>query len=164
MGFLNWLKREVVHVLPVFLFFLIFFTLINWIESYLFKHMGVTPFRFAQVALAAALIAKVVLVADKLTVLNLFRKKPLAFGIVWKTMLYWLFLLVVRFVIRMAPYLTIHGMSFHLDGDQFFTQVNWNLFISIQAYYLMLLFIFITFQELATQIGPEKMRRMFFGR
>lgn len=69
------IKREFLHVLPIFLFFLVSFTLINWTESFLFRRSGITPFGFLEVAIAAALIAKIVLVVDHLPLTHLFRKK-----------------------------------------------------------------------------------------
>jgi hypothetical protein len=161
---LGWIKKEVLHVIPIFLFFLFFFTLINWMEAFLFEGMGVTPFRFLEVAIAAALIAKIVLVVDHLPLIHLCRKRPLAYVICWKTGIYWVLLLVVRLVIRFVPFLFGGGDHFIEDLIRFYSAVHWNIFLSIQGYYLMLLFIFVTFQELTFKIGPEKMRHLFFGK
>ncbi len=153
-----WMKEKLLHILPVFLFFLVFFTLINWIEAFLFEKHGITPFRFFEVAIAAFLIAKIVLVVDLLPIVHRFRSRPLIYPILWKTAFYWVILLVVRFGIEFLP------MIFeNIDYKEVVNRINWNLFISIQAYYLMLLFIFVTFQELAYKIGPRKMRQIFFG-
>jgi hypothetical protein len=159
-----WIKREILHVLPIFLFFLFFFTLINWMETYLFEGSGIRAFRFLEVVLAAALIAKIVLVLDHLPFIDRFRKHPLAYGIIWKTFMYWVVLLLVRLLIRFAPF--FWSSTHHLEWDiiEFFQRVRWNVFFSIQGYYLMLLFIFVTFQELAYKIGIKKMRALFFGK
>jgi hypothetical protein len=160
----SFIKREFFHVIPIFLFFLVSFTLINWTESFLFKRSGITPFGFLEVAIAAALIAKIVLVVDHLPLIRLFRTKPLAVGILWKTAIYCVLLLIVRLAIRFVPHLFKDDSGFRGDLALFIEQLNWNLFISIQVYYLMLLFIFVTFQELTYKIGPAKMRRLFFGK
>lgn len=141
-----------------------FFTLINWTEAFLFKRDGITPFGFLEVAIAAALIAKIVLIVDHLPLIRLFRTKPLAYGIIWKTTLYWVLLLIVRLAIRFVPYLFGSDDGFRDDLSLFIEHLDWNLFTSIQIYYLMLLFIFVTFQELTYKIGPAKMRRLFFGK
>lgn len=158
------IKREFLHILPIFLFFLVFFVLINWVETLLFKQVGISPFGFLEVAIAAALIAKIVLVADHLPIIDFFRRRPLVYSIVWKTGLYWFFLWLVRLTIRFVPFLFGAHMSFEGDFHQFINQMNWNLFVSIQVFYLMLLFIFVTFQELTFKIGPSKMRQIFFGK
>ncbi len=161
---LLWMKKELYHILPIFFFFLVSFTLINWIEAFLFERIGVTPFRFLEIAIAAALIAKIVLIVDHIPIIQLFRKRPLIYIIFWKTAVYWILLLLVRFCIQFTPFLFGQEGTFQEDLDRFFDQVNWNLFISVQAYYLMLLFIFVTFQELAFKIGTARMRRLFFGK
>ena len=92
------IKKEIVHVLPVFFFFLIFFTLINWIETLLFDKVGMEGFKFYQVLLAAALIAKIVLVIDHMSWIDRYKNTPLAISITWKTLFYWLILFFVRLI------------------------------------------------------------------
>lgn len=79
MALFRWIKQEILHVIPVFLYFFIFFTLINWIETFLFEANGMSPFRFYEVVIAAALIAKIVLVVDHLPWINWFKNRPLIF-------------------------------------------------------------------------------------
>jgi hypothetical protein len=157
------IQKELWHVFPVFVFFLVFFTIINWIEVYLFEGIGIHAARFLEIALAAALIAKIILVVDHLPLIHRFRNYPLAYGIIWRTFFYWIVLFAVRFLVRFIPFVWSHGDQKPLDLELFFERVQWNVFFSIQAYYLMLLFIFITFQELTYKIGPRKMRKLFFG-
>ncbi len=158
------IRKEFLHVLPVFLFFWVSFTLINWTEVFLFKRVGITPFGFLEVTIAAALIAKIVLIVDHLPLIRLFRTKPLAHNILWKTAIYWVLLLIVRLSIRFVPYFFKADDGFREVFFSFIDELDWNLFSSIQVYYLMLLFIFVTFQELTYKIGPHKMRRLFFGK
>ncbi len=157
-----WLKNEFKNVLPVFLYFFIFFTLISWIETYLFEEVGLTPFRFVQVLVAAALVAKIFVVVDHLSFAHLLRMRPLIYGILWKGARYWTLLLIISFAIRYFPYL-FHGQG-HFRGDlqRFFNGVNWHLFISIQVYYLMLIFNFVTFREVIFKIGRGKVKELFF--
>jgi len=164
MRMLSRIGKKALRLVPVFFFFLIFFTLINSVEVFLFKRAGITPFNFWEIAIAAALITKIVFVVDELPIAHVFREKPLAYGILWKTGLYWILLLPVRFLIRFIPYLFATGGSITMDLTWFSTQFDWSLFLSIQAFYLLLLFIFVTFQELTYKIGVKKMRKLFFGK
>ena len=157
------MRRKVLHILPIFLFFLFFFTLINWIEAYLFENNGIRAYRFIQVVLAAALIAKIVLVVDHLPITNRFRKHPLAYSILWKTFFYWIILFLVRFLIRFVPFFWADPHDLDYDLIRFLENVEWNVFFSIQAYYLMLLFVFVVFDELIHKIGVKKARQLFFG-
>lgn len=157
------IRQEIAHILPVFFFFLIFFTLINWIETYLFERVGMEEIKFIQVALAAALIAKIVLVLDHTPWIDRFKKYPLAVPVVWKTFLYWIILFLVRLFIKFVPIYWDNSGEFTDNFNRFFDSINWNLFLSVQAYYLMLLFIFVTFKELVNKIGKKKVLELFFG-
>ena len=157
------IKKEIVHVLPVFFFFLIFFTLINWIETLLFDQVGMEGFKFYQVLLAAALIAKIVLVIDHMSWIDRYKNTPLAISITWKTLFYWLILFFVRLMIKFVPVFWDNSQNLQADLLQSFSSVQWNLFLSVQAYYLMLLFIFVAFKELVSKIGKKKAKELFFG-
>ncbi|OGN63758.1 MAG: hypothetical protein A3E80_01710 [Chlamydiae bacterium RIFCSPHIGHO2_12_FULL_49_9] len=157
------MKKEGLRVLPVFLFFLFFFTVINWTETYLFEEAGITPFRFFEVFLAAALIAKIILVVDHLPLVKFFRRKVLIYQILWKTAVYWFILLLVRLLIRFIPFL-FGERSALFDFELVFNEINWRLFISIQSFYLLLLFIFEVFEGLVKRVGIGEARRIFFGK
>ncbi len=164
MRILSWIKREIFHVFPVFVFFLVFFTLINGIETFLFLQSGLIPFDFLSIFIAAALIAKIVLVIDHLPVINLFRRHPMIYVILWKMTIYWISLFIVRIAIRFAPFFWQADAHFSTAIELFLANVDWHLFFSIQMFNLMLLFIFVVFQEVTYRIGLEKMRRLFFER
>jgi hypothetical protein len=156
-------RQEIAHILPVFFFFLIFFTLINWIETYLFESVGMKGISFLQVALAAALIAKIVLIIDHVPGIDRFKKYPLSVSILWKTFLYWIILFLVRLLIKFVPIYWYNTQEFEADFNRFILSINWNLFLSVQVYYMMLLFIFVTFKELVNKIGKKKALELFFG-
>jgi hypothetical protein len=157
------IRQEIAHILPVFFFFLIFFTLINWIETYLFESVGMKGISFLQVALAAALIAKIVLIIDHVPGIDRFKKYPLSVSILWKTFLYWIILFLVRLLIKFVPIYWYNTQEFEADFNRFILSINWNLFLSVQVYYMMLLFIFVTFKELVNKIGKKKALELFFG-
>lgn len=159
---LRWFKREFNRVFPVFLFFLIAFTLINLTERLLLERAGIAPFTLLQIALAAGVIAKVLLVIDHLPFIDLFPKQPLICNILWKTIFYWAILFLVRLCIRFVPFLR-EDDGFHREWADFVQKVDWGLFSTIQGYYLMLFFIFVTARELAFALGPLKLRKLFFG-
>lgn len=163
MKIVQWIKREFFHVFPIFLFFLITFNLINITEEELFRKAGMSPFTFIDILVAAGLIAKILMVIDHLPWIDLFPHKPLLYNIAWKTSIYWVILFCVRFSIRLFPFL-LQGESLKIEWENFITQMDWRLFASIQAWYLMLFFLFVTGRELAHAIGPAKMRRLFLGK
>jgi hypothetical protein len=161
---LSWVCKELLKFVPVFIFFLIFFTLINWTESFLFKKAGITPFGFVEIALAAALIAKVIFFLDYTPFVRFFEKRPLIYNILWRTALYWISLLTIRILIRFIPFVLGAKNGFDRDVQLFMEKIDWRLFFSIQVDYLMLLFIFDVFKGLSEKIGYAEMRRIFLGK
>lgn len=163
MAVFHWIKKEFFRLFPVFLFFFLFFFLINWVEIYLFEEAGMKPFRFVDVVVAAALIAKIFLVGDHLPLIDFLKKWPLIYRISWKTLFYWVLLIIVRLLIRYAPFFFTAGEGEDFGFKTFIEEVNWRLFISFQVFYLMILFMFVTFRELTYKIGHKKMKILFFG-
>ena len=159
----KWIKNEFINFLYVFIFFLSFFLIINVSESLLLKKAGLSTFRFIQVMLAAFLIAKVVVVSSHFKFTKRYDNKPLSIVILWKTLLYWIILLLIRFLVAFLPYL-IKDPSYKYDVFLLMKSIDWGFFLSIQSYYLMLLFIFETFDELTRKIGKNKMKEIFFGK
>lgn len=159
----DWIKKETLHVFPVFLFFFICFNVINLTLSFLLKRAGLSPFTYVEILIAAGLIAKILLVIDHLPVVNIFHRHPLIYTVVWKTLFYSMITVCVRVTLRLIPFLG--GIeSLKLDLRNFFAQMDWRLFFAIQIWNLMLFFIFVTGRELTRVIGPAKMRQIFFGR
>lgn len=158
------LRKEFFHVFPVFCYFFILFTLINQLLMFLFQKAGLTPTSVFEIFLAAALIAKVILVIDYLGYINYFKNKPLMVPIVWKTLNYWIILFIARFLIRFFPYFQFHGMPNKDKLNSFFSSLDWRFFFSVQIFYLLFLFIYVTFRELSAAIGEKKIRKLFFGK
>jgi hypothetical protein len=66
-------------------------------------------------------------------------------------------------MIKFVPVFWDNSQNLQADLLQSFCSVQWNLFLSVQAYYLMLLFIFVAFKELVSKIGKKKAKELFFG-
>ncbi|MDE3046453.1 MAG: hypothetical protein KGJ02_07405 [Verrucomicrobiota bacterium] len=156
----RWIKKEFLHIFPVFVYFLIMFNLLNFTESFLLRRAGVPPFTFLQILIAAGIIAKVVLVVDHLPLIHLLRRKPLIYVTLWKTFIYWFIVFCVRLGIRFIPFL--HQPLPHAL-DSFVDHTNWKFFATIQAWYFILFFLFVISRELIEVIGRDKVRKIFFG-
>ena len=160
---LVFLFKEFKHVFPALAFFLVAFVAVNEIQSYLLSKAGMSKITFLEVFLAAALIAKVILVADHLGYISYFKRWPLVYPIVWKTLNYWVILLIIRLFIRLVPVFQSQ-LSIQDNMSVFLNSVDWRFFFSIQALYVLFLFIYVTFYELAERIGPRKIKGIFFGK
>lgn len=162
MALINWFKKEILQVFFTFLFFAISFVVINMSEYLILKGTNISNFAITEVLIAAAVIAKIVYVIDKMPWVDLFPKKPLIWNVCWKSLVYWFITFVVRISVRFYPYL-LSGDALIDDADAFFDEMNWYLFCAIQIIYLGLFFEFALTREGMLKIGPKKLRKMYFG-
>jgi len=162
----SWRKkigREILRVFPAFIFFLVAFYLINMIEGLFLKSHGIAPFSFYEVVIAAALVAKILLVINNLPFINAFPGKPLICNVVWKTFLYELSTIIVRVSLLLIPKI-FATKSFTRAYVATIESMDIERFLAIQLCYILLFFTFSSAQELIIALGAEKMRKMFFGR
>ena len=163
MRFINWIKREFLHVFPAFLFFFAAFNVVNIIEALFLRSKGIPPVSFYTVFIAAAVVAKVLVVIDHLPFINAFPNRPLIFNVIWKTFIYEVTTFVVRFLMRVVPSF-LDTESFISGYIAFKSSFDSMQFLSIQLLYLVLFFTFVISHELIIAIGAVKVRKMFFGR
>lgn len=160
---LTWLKQEFFSVFPAFVYFLIVFNILNFSENlFLKKHHLSTQFDFISIFFVAAIIAKILIVINHLPFINLFPKKPLIFNILWKTFLYELSCIIVRFMILVFPYFEWVNPFFSLQ--EALMHLDFNTFTAVQIWYLIFFFIFVVFQELFNKLGKKLFLKLFFGR
>ena len=158
----KWVKKELFHVLPIFVFFFLAFNFVNLTEALMRKKEGVRAFSFLLVFIAASVVAKIFVVIDHLPLVNAFRQ-PLIQHVVWKTFLYGTASFLVRYLNRLIPFL-ISKEPLTISYQQFTAAVNWPLFWAIQIWYFVLFFLFILGRELTLVIGVPKIRQIFFGK
>jgi hypothetical protein len=160
MRLFTYLKKEILHITPVFIFFFFAFNIINFTEGLILKKAGIV-FTLVDVTLAAALIAKVLLILDHLPIMEFVPKRPLIFRVIWKSFLYWGITFIVRQVMKYF-HEYIHSRDFVTAWDGYLYHLNADLMIAIQSWCLMLMVLFVTARELAHVMQPKKMRDIFF--
>lgn len=159
----KWFVEEFFQIIPAVVFFFLAFNVINITEALLLKNEAVTYQNFPMILLGATIVAKVILIADCLPLINAFPNKPLIYNVVWKSLVYGVISLLVRFVIRIFPFLLI-SESTSQKYTSFIAQVNWYQFWAVQFWFFILFFVFTSFKELVLAVGPAKVRRIFFGK
>lgn len=156
------LKREFFEVLPPTIFFFVAFHVITITNALTLKRYGITVESFATATVAALVVAKVLLIADHLPFVNKFPHKPLLHNTVWKTGIYLVAALVVRYAEHLIPFWSAKG-SFAAGNEAMFEEVVWSNFWAVQIWLAVLLFVYTGFRELARAIGTAEVRAMFFG-
>ena len=156
------MKTEFLHVLPPTIFFLISFNIVAITTLLMLKDRGIELPPFVVATLLALVVGKVILVADHLPFINRFPDKPLIYNILWKTLIYWLVVFVVRYIEHYIPYLKTHGdlwqAHLYLVGD-----VEWRRFFAIQIWLLVLFIFYSVLFEFVRILGQARVRKMFFG-
>ena len=158
----EFVKREVRELIPPTLFFFIAFHIIALSRSLMLHQYGVSVSATAGVAIGALLVGKAVLIADLLPFVNLYPHKPLIYNVLWKTAIYTIAAMIVRYLEHLIPYWWRTG-GFVAGNRELEKEIVWPFFWTIQLWLCVLLFLYCTSRELVRAIGAEEVKRMFFG-
>jgi len=156
------LKHEFLEVLPPTIFFLITFHIVLLDRALMLREYGLQISSMAAAAVMALLVAKVVLVADKLPFINRFPEKPLIYNVVWKTIIYVAASLFVHYLEHLVPLWWKTG-SFTEGNRDLWREVVWPHFWAIQLWLIVLIFVYCASRELIRIIGRERVVHIFFG-
>jgi hypothetical protein len=158
----RWIAHEFREVLPPAIFFLLGFHMLALTRSLMLREYRVHVASAAGATVGALLVAKVVLIADSLPVINRFPQKPLAYNVAWKTTIYLLAALVVHYLEHLVPLWWRLG-DLGTANHQLLGEIVWPHFWVVQLWLVVLLFMYCAMRELIRAIGPSEVRRMFFG-
>jgi hypothetical protein len=159
------LLHELREVLPPTIFFFIGFNLILFtkrlfLADYLIQFTG-----FAIATTGAHIVGKVVLVADKMPFLRRFDYAPLAQPIIFKTVVYTVLVMMVRFLEAFIHYVFEGGAVGHggFIRDQL-GSFSWDRFTATQLWIFVLFLVYVTGSELNQLFGDGELYRIFFTR
>ncbi len=149
----RWLKKEFFELLPVFLFFLFFTSLLKITEWAILKELGIKEGVVKKVLIFTFVIAKVFIVLDKIKVIKNLEKKPLIYNIIWKTILYSIAITLARLIEQLFS---------HSFGEIIET-FGYPRFWIILVWTTVLTFIFSAVRELFKKIGKDNFLKLFFS-
>ena len=158
----NFIVRELHHMLPPTVFFLISFNVIVLTVALIADGTAASLPGHAAASVAALVCGKAVLIADALPFFNRYPEKPLIWNTAWKAGLY----LAVTLVIRLAEKLISaatgeYGFASGLEHEV--AAFEWPRFWAVQIWLAILFFFYAGTGELVREIGRERIVRMFFG-
>lgn len=156
------IKREFLAILPPTLFFFVSFCLLIMTRQLVLREYHIPASGFANAVIGALIVGKVVLVADHFRFVDRFPEKPLIYNIVWKTGIYFLATLLVRYLEHLASFLSKFG-NFALAQEHLMEEVVWPHFWLVQMWLLVLLLVYCALRELVRAIGERELSAMFFG-
>jgi hypothetical protein len=156
------MKREILGVIPTVIFFFIVFQLLAFTRALLLKGYGIEVSTFVSATIGALIVGKVVLLADLLPMMNRFPGKPLIYNIVWKTFIYMVAALLVRYAEHLLPLIREYKYI-TIANNHLLDEVVWPHFWLVQIWLLVCFFMYCTLRELGRILGYEQVRSMFFG-
>ena len=158
----EFVRHEFHEVLPPTIFFLITFNIVLLDRALMLREYGISLTSVAAATVMALLVAKVVLIADKLPFINRFPEKPLIYNVVWKTAIYVGAALLVHYLEHLIPLWWRRG-QFLEAHQELWREIVWPHFWAIQLWLTVLIFVYCASRELIRIIGRERIMRIYFG-
>jgi hypothetical protein len=161
-NFTSRLKQEILEAVPPFIFFLVAFHLIALTRVLMQEQYGIEAGTVMNATIAALIVAKVVLLADLLPFINRFPEKPLAWNIVWKTLIYMLASFVVVYLEHLWEFRGEYG-SIAAAHSHMVEELIWPHVWAVQLWMTVLFLLYCTLRELSRVLGGQRMRALFLG-
>lgn len=161
--FISFIKKELQEAAVPFVYFFFAFHLGGTTKLLVLEAYHLTPTNIVLASVGALIVAKAILIADSLAVINLFSALPAIYTVLWKTLIYGFLCIAFRFIEELIPLLSkYHGFvpaSEHIIDD-----ISWPLFLVIQLWLMFSLFLYNIFSSLDKQLGPGSIKKALFGK
>jgi hypothetical protein len=155
-----WL-RAIHHLLPPTLYFFVAFNLISFTTDLLVRNYWFHLTTFLLSTATALVVGKVVLVVDRVRLIDKFRGAPLIQPILYKTVFYSLVVLLVRLLEKIVHF-ALEAKGF---GQAFETSVHdftWHRFAAVHIWIFICFLIYVSATELNALLGEGQLVRLFF--
>ena len=113
-------------------------------------------------ALPSVGLAQAKKIADMIPVINRYSNKPVAYNMVWKTVIYLLLATVIHYFERLIDF-SRHAGGLVTGNQKLLTEVVWPHFWAVEILLFVLILVYRTGHEVIRVIGKAKMLRLFFG-
>lgn len=155
------LKHELHELIPVTAFFFVAFQLLALTDALILKQYGIGASVFMAATIGALVAAKVVVITDHFALVNRFPEKPLVFNVAWKTLIYFIGWLLIRYAEHLIHFWRATG-AFGEANRRIFSEIVWPHFWAVQLWMLILLLAFCAFRELVRALGRQRVIALFF--
>jgi len=161
---LNWLREEFLQILPVWAFFFIAFGLVALTRMSIFGEYHITPAEQPEFLVGSLIMAKVVLLIDSFFKRRKESGRPLIYGTLWTTGLYFVGAMVLHHLELIITLIRHKHVGFAEANRQALLAIEKPTFVTIMIGVLALTFTFCMLRELIDAIGRDRFLKMFFGR
>ncbi|MFL5267107.1 MAG: hypothetical protein ACJ8AH_11020 [Stellaceae bacterium] len=157
------LLHEAREALPPTLFFFVGFNFIVLTTNLLVAQYLVAVSNFMLATMAALVVGKAVLVANKIPLLRRYDRAPLIQPILFKTAFYWVIVFFARLLERFVHFL-LEGNSPREFGSYLVTTFSWHRFSAVSLWIFVLFLIYVTVSEFSHLFGTGEIRRLLLTR
>lgn len=154
-------KEEFLALLPPTIFFFVALHILSLVRALMTRGTGLGLMSSAQIAIAALIIGKAVLLADLWPSINRFPKKPLIYNIVWKTLIYFVVASVIHYLERLFDFARAAG-GIAAGNQKLLAEIIWPHFWGLQIVLLLLILNYCVIRELGRALGEQRLFRLFF--
>jgi hypothetical protein len=153
--------KELREVWPPVLFFFIAFNIVELTTQLMLAVYLARLANFMIATTTALIVGKAVLVANALPFLRRFDKAPLIWPILFKTVVYWAVVFVVRFLEQLVEYWLGDGTMGGIP-EYMAEHFSWHRFAAIQIWIFVTFLIYTSLIELNRRLGDGELVKLFF--
>ena len=153
------LLHEVREAVPPTIFFFVGFNFIVLTTNLLIAQYLVAVSNFMLATLAALVVGKAVLVANKMSLLRRYDRAALIRPILFKTVFYWVVVFFARVLERFVHFV-LEGNAPGGFGSYLITTFSWHRFLAISLWLFVLFLIYVTVSEFSHLFGPGEIPRL----
>jgi hypothetical protein len=146
------------------LYFFIGFNLIVLTTNLLVAQYVVAVSNFMLATMAALVVGKAVLVANKLPFVDHYDRAPMIQPILFKTAVYWVAVFFARLLERFVQFVVVQGKPIGDFPAYLEYTFSWHRFAAISLWILALFLIYVTATEFGRLFGPGEIARLLFTR
>lgn len=159
---LKWLREEWLKIRAGFFFFAGVASLIVLTDHILGRHSNVLVPSFGRAIIGGLIAGKVLLLVDMVPFIERYRHKPLVYGILWKSVLYFATFVAFKYLEPLVRGL-FRGLGFagsnRLAIEYFSETRTWAILLWVS----ILTVFFVGMRELSRSLGPRKIRELILG-
>ena len=156
------LLHEIREALPPTIFFFVGFNFVVLTSNLLVARYLIGLSNFMLTTLAALVVGKAVLVANKIPLLRRYDRAALVRPILFKTAFYWVMVFLARLLERFVHFCALK----HNHPADFFryliTTFSWHRFVAISLWICVLFLIYVTASEFSHLFGTGEIPRLLF--
>jgi hypothetical protein len=161
---LNWLREEFRQILPVWAFFFVAFGLVALTRMATYREYHIEPEKQPEFLVGSLIMAKVVLLIDSFFKIRRGPGRPLIYGTLWNTGLYFVAAMVLHYVEQVITLIRHKHVGLAAANREALLALEKPTFLTIMLGVLALTFTFCMLRELIEAVGRERFLELFFGR